>query len=184
TRDAERSYCPSGVVRQMAAAMTNGDRRQKLRRIEVPTMVLHGAADPLVPVEAARDTAASIEGAELRIIEGMGHDIPLQLVDRFADAIVCVAERATGPRLPKLLPAPDRPVTQDLPGPALLQPLIQAGESAVDTLMAVAHDLAPMRRAETLPVAVAAPVVPPRAGFFARSWARIRSWVARRRGSQ
>ncbi len=184
TRDAERSYCPSGVVRQMAAAMTNGDRRQKLRRIEVPTMVLHGAADPLVPVEAARDTAASIEGAELRIIEGMGHDIPLQLVGTFADAIVCVAERATGPRLPKLLPAPDRPVAKELPSPMLLQPLIQAGESAVDTLMAVARDLVPLQHRESLPVVVAAPAVPPRAGFFARLGARIRSWFARRRGSQ
>ncbi|HUD52409.1 alpha/beta hydrolase, partial [Parvibaculum sp.] len=178
TRDAERSYCPSGVVRQMAAAMTNGDRRQKLRRIEVPTMVLHGAADPLVPVEAARDTAASIDGAELRIIEGMGHDIPLQLVETFADAIVAAAERATGPKRPLLLPAPEH--GEETP---LLAPLIHAGETAVETLTAVARELLPMQRAEVLPVPLAAPVPPqPRVGFFARLGFRIKSWRARWRG--
>lgn len=103
-RDMERAYYPAGVMRQMAAVMTNGDRRPRLRRIDVPTVVLHGDADPLVPVEAGRDTAANIEGAELRIVEGMGHDIPLQLIDTFADAIVASAERATGVKARKSSP--------------------------------------------------------------------------------
>jgi len=176
-RDAARCYCPGGVVRQMAAAMTNGDRRPKLRRIGVPTVVLHGAADPLVPVEGGRDTAANIEGAELRIVEGMGHDIPLQLVDTFADAIVSAAERATGPKRPLLLPAPDH--GEEIP---LLAPLFHAGETAVETLTAVARELLPMQRAEVLPVPLAAPAPQPRAGFFARLRLRIKAWLARWRG--
>jgi pimeloyl-ACP methyl ester carboxylesterase len=96
TRDATRAYYPAGVMRQMAAVLTNGDRRPKLRKIVAPTVVLHGADDPLVPCAAGEDTAANIEGAELRLVEGMGHDMPLALIDTIADAIVAAAERATG----------------------------------------------------------------------------------------
>ena len=92
--DARRSYYPVGAARQMAAIAANGDRRPKLARITAPTVVLHGADDPLVPVEGGKDTAANIAGAELRIIAGMGHDCPIPLVPAFADAIVAAAERA------------------------------------------------------------------------------------------
>ncbi|MEQ8267174.1 MAG: alpha/beta hydrolase [Parvibaculum sp.] len=95
-RDATRAYYPAGVVRQMAAVMTDGDRRPKLRTIRAPAVVLHGAEDPLVPVAAGIDTAENIPDAELRIVEGMGHDLPLALVPAIADAIVAAAERATG----------------------------------------------------------------------------------------
>ena len=94
-RDVERSNYPAGFARQMAAIYASGDRRAKLASITAPTVVIHGAADPLVPVEGGRDTAASIKGAELIEIEGMGHDLPLALVDRIADAIAAVAKRAT-----------------------------------------------------------------------------------------
>jgi pimeloyl-ACP methyl ester carboxylesterase len=97
-RDAARAYYPAGVLRQMAAVMSDGDRRPKLRRIAAPTVVLHGADDPLVPVAAGRDTAANIPGAELRVIPGMGHDLPLALTGTIADAIVAAAMRATGRR--------------------------------------------------------------------------------------
>lgn len=93
-RDVERSNYPAGFARQMAAIYANGDRRAKLASITAPTVVIHGAADPLVPVEGGRDTAASIKGAELIEIEGMGHDLPLALIDRIADAIAAVAKRA------------------------------------------------------------------------------------------
>lgn len=93
-RDFERSYYPVGIVRQMAAIAANGDRREKLKDVSAPTVVLHGADDPLVPVEGGRDTAETIPGAELRIIDGMGHDFPLQLVETFADAIEAAAGRA------------------------------------------------------------------------------------------
>lgn len=96
TRAVLRSYCPACEERQGAASLYTGleDRRQKLKNITVPTMVIHGAEDPIVPVEAGRDVAANIHGAELRIIPGMGHDLPLALIKNIADAIVTVASRA------------------------------------------------------------------------------------------
>lgn len=93
-RDFDRSFAPAGAMRQMAAVIADGDRRERLRRIVAPTTVIHGDADPLVPVEGGRDTAAAIPGAELRIIPGMGHDLPLALVDDIADAIAATAARA------------------------------------------------------------------------------------------
>lgn len=95
-RDAKRSYYPQGVTRQFAAIVANGDRRPKLKTIKVPTVVLHGADDPLVPVAGGKDTADNIPGAELRVIPGMGHDFPLGLVPVFADAIEAAARRAAG----------------------------------------------------------------------------------------
>jgi len=99
--NAARAYYPKGILRHLAAVMTNGDRRPRLRNIKVPTVVLHGADDPLIPVEGGKDTAANIEGAELRIIPGMGHDIPLALVPQFADAILTAAGRASPRPVPK-----------------------------------------------------------------------------------
>jgi pimeloyl-ACP methyl ester carboxylesterase len=98
TRDLERSYCPSCEARQGAASLFTAleDRRVRLNSIQVPTVVIHGAEDPLVPVEAGRDVAANIPGAELRIIPGMGHDIPPALVRAVVDAITAAASRATG----------------------------------------------------------------------------------------
>ena len=91
--DFERGWYPQGVARQMAAIVADGDRRALLRTIAAPTLVIHGEADPLVPLEAGRDTAANIPGARLLTIPGMGHDLPLALVDTMADAI---AEHAGG----------------------------------------------------------------------------------------
>jgi pimeloyl-ACP methyl ester carboxylesterase len=89
-----RNYNPAGFGRQLAAVTENGDRREKLRGIRVPTMVIHGADDPLVPVASGRDTADNIAGAELCIIPGMGHDLPPQYHDQVVDAIVAIAKRA------------------------------------------------------------------------------------------
>lgn len=96
TRDVNRSLYPVGTARQMAAIVANGDRREKLKKLNVPTVVVHGADDPLVPVEGGKDTAANIPGAELRIVPGMGHDFPLGLVKTYADAVSSVIERAHG----------------------------------------------------------------------------------------
>ena len=63
-------------ARQLAAIVSHGSRREALTRLDVPTLVIHGAADPLVPVAGGRDTAAAIPGAELLVVEGMGHDLP------------------------------------------------------------------------------------------------------------
>jgi pimeloyl-ACP methyl ester carboxylesterase len=85
--DFDRGWYPQGVARQMAAIVADGDRRAMLKTIRVPTLVIHGEADPLVPLEAGRDTAANIAGARLTVIPGMGHDLPLALVDTLADVI-------------------------------------------------------------------------------------------------
>ena len=86
--DFERGWYPQGVARQMAAIVADGDRRAMLRTITAPTLVIHGEADPLVPLAGGKDTAASIPGARLMTIPGMGHDLPLALVDTLADAVV------------------------------------------------------------------------------------------------
>ena len=90
-RDFARSFYPVGAARQFAAIMADGDRRELLKSVTAPTLVIHGEADPLVPVEGGKDTAASIAGAKLNLIPGMGHDLPVELVDEVADAIAGVA---------------------------------------------------------------------------------------------
>lgn len=89
--DFERGWYPQGVARQMAAIVADGDRRAMLKTITAPTLVVHGEADPLVPLAAGRDTAANIPGARLMTIPGMGHDLPLALVDTLADAVAAHA---------------------------------------------------------------------------------------------
>ena len=91
-----RAYNPTGVQRQLAAVMATGDRRAKLRKLNDPTVVLHGKDDPLVPVAGGEETAALIPGAELRVIDGMGHDLPPGLYTIFADAILRAIARADG----------------------------------------------------------------------------------------
>jgi pimeloyl-ACP methyl ester carboxylesterase len=75
----ERCNCPAGVARQMQAALSDGDRSDRLATIKVPTMVIHGKADPLIPWQAGEHTAQQIPGARLELIDGMGHNIPLEL---------------------------------------------------------------------------------------------------------
>lgn len=91
--DLERSFSPFGTMRQMAAVVANGDRRARLASVTAPTLVIHGEADPLVPLEGGQDTAASIAGADLLTIPGMGHDLPLELVETIADAVAGIAAR-------------------------------------------------------------------------------------------
>ncbi len=82
-----RSYSPNGYTHQMAAILESGDRRHLLRKIKTPTQVIHGKADVLVPVEGGIDTAENIKGATLELIEGMGHDLPAQLIPKFITLI-------------------------------------------------------------------------------------------------
>ena len=72
----DRAFYPEGVARQLAAVLTQKNRKPELGSVAVPTLVIHGADDPLVPVEGGKDTAEAIPGAELIIIDGMGHDLP------------------------------------------------------------------------------------------------------------
>jgi pimeloyl-ACP methyl ester carboxylesterase len=87
TAAVRRSVYPEGPARHLAAIVADGDRRKLLRGLDVPTLVLHGEDDPLIPVAAGHDTAAHIRGARLRTIPGWGHDLPLALVDELAGEI-------------------------------------------------------------------------------------------------
>ncbi len=78
-RTYDRSFYPQGMPRQYAAILSSGSREALLPTIKAPTLVLHGDADPLLPVEHAHDTARLIPGAKLEVIEGMGHNLPPQL---------------------------------------------------------------------------------------------------------
>jgi pimeloyl-ACP methyl ester carboxylesterase len=89
-----RAYRPAGTARQLLAVAADGDRTPLLGRIIAPTHVVHGVADPLVPVGAGVDLAAKIEGATRELIDGMGHDLPSPLLPRFAESIAQIAARA------------------------------------------------------------------------------------------
>ncbi len=88
---AEQSYNrginPAGIARQYAAIIASGSRKEALKSITVPTLVIHGDADPLVPVKCGIDTANTIPGARLLIIKGMGHALPPALWAQVIDAI-------------------------------------------------------------------------------------------------
>ncbi len=90
-----RSFYPEGPTRHLSAIVADGDRSRMLRNISVPTLVLHGEDDPLVPCEGGRDTAACIPGAKLRTIPGWGHDLPLELVEMLTNEIATHARNAT-----------------------------------------------------------------------------------------
>ena len=72
----DRSFYPQGKTRQLTAIIAHGDRGPALASVKVPTLVIHGTDDPAMLVEAGKDTAKAIPGAELLLIEGMGHDLP------------------------------------------------------------------------------------------------------------
>jgi pimeloyl-ACP methyl ester carboxylesterase len=75
-RIVSRGFHPAGTARQLLAILASGDRRALLHRIVAPTLIVHGSDDPLVPLAAGRDTALSIRGSRLEVVEGMGHDLP------------------------------------------------------------------------------------------------------------
>jgi len=83
----DRCYYPPGFGRQLLAIMANGNRKPKLASITVPTLVIHGGDDPLVPVEGGKDTHEAISGSELIIIDGMGHSLPPETWTQITDAI-------------------------------------------------------------------------------------------------
>ncbi|MCB0869496.1 MAG: alpha/beta hydrolase [Solirubrobacterales bacterium] len=90
----ERGIYLDGTARQLHAINCQPRRDRDLARLDIPTVVLHGSADKLVFPRGGRATARAIPGAELRIYEGMGHDIPEQLWPRFVEEIDKVAQRA------------------------------------------------------------------------------------------
>lgn len=85
---AQRSFHPQGVVRQMVAIAADSTRAAALARVTAPTLVLHGRADPLVPMACGQDTARRIPGARFESIEGMGHDLPPGVVERLLALLI------------------------------------------------------------------------------------------------
>jgi pimeloyl-ACP methyl ester carboxylesterase len=90
----DRAFYPIGVARQLAAIVAGESRVEALGSLGVPALVIHGDADPLVPVEGGEDTCEAIPGAELLLIEGMGHDLPPETWPRITRAIGELTEKA------------------------------------------------------------------------------------------
>jgi pimeloyl-ACP methyl ester carboxylesterase len=81
-------YWPAGNARQVAAVVADTNRAHEIRKVRVPTLVLHGADDPLVPIACGEDTARRIPGARFVAIPGLGHDLPPGGVERLLDPLV------------------------------------------------------------------------------------------------
>ena len=90
----DRCFYPTGTARQLMAIMASGDRTEELRRIHCPTLVIHGKADKLMPTAAGEAVARAVPAARLELIEGMGHDLPVQLWPRVTRSIADNAARA------------------------------------------------------------------------------------------
>jgi pimeloyl-ACP methyl ester carboxylesterase len=82
-----RGLNPAGVARQMTAILASGSRKEALAGVRVPTLVIHGDVDPLVPLACGIDTAESVPGARMRVIAGMGHALPISMWPQIIDAI-------------------------------------------------------------------------------------------------
>ncbi len=93
----DRAFYPKGVGHQLLAIVASGSRREQLRQIRHATLVIHGDVDPLVDVSGGRRTAEVIEGAELLVLEGMGHDLPTSFWPRVIEGITDLAARAAEP---------------------------------------------------------------------------------------
>ena len=94
----DRSNDPVGVARQLVAIAASGDRTAALCGVSVPTLVVHGADDPLVDVSGGQATARAIDGAELAVFDGMGHDLPRELWAEIAGRIGELVGRADAAR--------------------------------------------------------------------------------------
>lgn len=90
----DRGVSTSGVMRQMLAILNQPDRSRTLRSLRIPAAVVHGSADKMVHVSGGRATARAIPGAELLVIDGMGHDMPSDLFETLTDIIRRTADRA------------------------------------------------------------------------------------------
>ncbi len=92
-KNVDRRWYPEGAARHYLSVIASGDRVELLKTVKVPTLVMHGEEDPLLPVECGRDVARLVPGAQLQTIPGWGHDFPPQLVPTIVDRIAafCVA---------------------------------------------------------------------------------------------
>ena len=88
TKEYDRSYYPEGIARQLAAMAVPGNIKPKISAIKVPTLVIHGNVDPFNSTEAGKEIAAAIPGAELLILDGMGHSFPREVIPQIVNALV------------------------------------------------------------------------------------------------
>ncbi len=96
-REYDRAYYPQGTARQLVAILTQKNRKAALQGVKAPTLIIHGDADPLVSVEAGKDMAKAVPGAELKIMEGMGHDVPHgEAWAQIAKEIIAHTKKASG----------------------------------------------------------------------------------------
>ena len=113
-RSYDRGHTAAGVIRQLHAIIASGDRTKALRSVHVPTTVIHGSRDLLVKPSGGRATARAIPGARLRMIDGMGHDLPSRYTRRWSrrsPPTPPARPRATGPSSrPEHPPPPGRPM--------------------------------------------------------------------------
>jgi pimeloyl-ACP methyl ester carboxylesterase len=93
-RSYDRGHSAAGVVRQLHAITASGDRTQALHGVRVPTTVIHGTRDPLVRPAGGRATARAIPNARLKMVDGMGHDLPRQVWPVFTEEIAATAARS------------------------------------------------------------------------------------------
>jgi pimeloyl-ACP methyl ester carboxylesterase len=94
----DRGHDELAIARQGVASLASGDRTSRLQKLDLPTLVIHGLADLICDVSGGRATAAAIPGAELVVIEGLGHNLPPGLWERFADHIAEVVQRGEARR--------------------------------------------------------------------------------------
>ncbi len=98
----DRARNPTGFIRQLHAINASGDRTRKLRTVRAPTVVIHGAADPLVRPISGRALARAIPGADLVLLSGMGHDLPPQLWPRISCELVENTRRSAAGAAPQV----------------------------------------------------------------------------------
>ena len=94
----DRAHRPEGVLRQLAAIVSDGDRRDLLRRVETPCLALHGNADPLVDPYGSKDLASNLPNCRLRIIEKLGHDLPEPVIPVIVEEILSLIESVEAAR--------------------------------------------------------------------------------------
>jgi pimeloyl-ACP methyl ester carboxylesterase len=90
----DRCYYPAGSTHQLIAILASGSRGDALRRLDLPALVIHGSEDPLVDVSGGERTAECLQGCELLILDGMGHDLPPSFWARIVEAVTALASRA------------------------------------------------------------------------------------------
>jgi pimeloyl-ACP methyl ester carboxylesterase len=90
----ERGYDPAGYARQLLAILASGSRREALPRLRVPTLVIHGTHDPVIPTRAGRATARRIPGARLVLVPGLGHELPSAVWPLVLDSFHALASAA------------------------------------------------------------------------------------------